>query len=103
MTPERRVDWWMGFSAGWEIAAFSQTYQGSTVTSTLTGPVFADLQFGFESRIEKGRIGPYVSLAIGEFVTEGVNPSATPVQTWIPDPQLHTWITLGFRGTYQPW
>jgi hypothetical protein len=103
LAPDARVGWWMGFGAGWEIGVFSRTYQGNTVTSTLTGPVIADLQFGFDSRVGMRAIGPYFGVAISEFLTDGVNPPAAPVQTWISDPGPHAWITLGLRGSYGPW
>jgi hypothetical protein len=92
----------LGFSAGWEIAAYSQTYRDTTVTSTFTGPVFGSLQVGFDSRTGPATIGPYLGLAIAEFLTEGVNPAATPTSTWVSDPGVHAWITLGLRVGYGP-
>jgi hypothetical protein len=103
LAPDARVGWWVAFGAGWEVAAFAQTYQNSTVTSTFTGPVYGDLQLGLDSRTGAAAIGPYFGFAIAEFLTEGINPAATPVPTSIPNPGVHTWITLGLRGSYGPW
>jgi hypothetical protein len=100
---ERKVDWWTSLGTGWEVAAFSQSKQGNSVTSTLTGPVFADVQFGFDWRRGYRTFGPYFGLSVAEFLTRGVNPSAVPESTWMPDPGVHTWITLGLRGSYGPW
>jgi hypothetical protein len=102
LEPDARGGWWLGFAAGWEFAAFSQTYRDATVTSTFTGPVFSSLQFGFDSRTGPTTIGPYLGLAVAEFVTEGVNPAATPASTWIPEPGVHAWLTLGLRVAYGP-
>jgi len=66
--PSKNVNWWMGFGAGWEVAAFAQTVGTSTVTATFTGPVLADLQIGFDSRTQPA-IGPYFGLTLAEFVT----------------------------------
>jgi hypothetical protein len=99
--PGKKVDWWMGFGAGWEIAAFAQTSGPSTVTATFTGPVFGDVQIGFDSRTQPA-IGPYIGLTFAEFVTEGINPAAAPVSTWL-DPSLHVWFTLGLHGSYGLW
>jgi hypothetical protein len=98
-----RVGWWAGLGAGWEVAAFAQTSHDSTVTATLTGPVLADLQVGFDWQRGRRAVGPYFGVALAEFLTDGVNPSAAPVDTWIPHPGIHTWITLGLRGSYGPW
>jgi len=102
LTPETPAGWWVAFGAGWEVAAFSQSYRGAGVTSTLTGPVFADFQLGRDWGRGPVVIGPYLGLSLAEYVTEGVNPAVSPVSTWISDPSLHTWITLGLRGSYGP-
>jgi hypothetical protein len=99
--PSNTVNWWMGFGAGWEVAAFAQSAGGSTVTATFTGPVFGDLQIGFDSRTRPA-IGPYFGLTFAEFVTEGIHPAAAPVSTWL-DPSLHVWFTLGLHGSYGGW
>jgi hypothetical protein len=98
----RQVQWWTSLGTGWEVAAFSQSNQGNTITSTLTGPILANAQIGFDLRQDPA-IGPYFGLAVAEFLTQGLNPAATHVSTWMPDPGVHTWITLGLRGSYGPW
>jgi hypothetical protein len=103
LAPERRVGWWMSVGAGWELAAFSQSAQGSSATATLTGPVFPDLELGFDVRREARGIGPYVGLSLAEFVTHGQSPAETPVPTWIGSPSVHMWFVLGLRGAYGPW
>jgi hypothetical protein len=100
--PERRVAWWASFGAGWELAAFSQSAQGSGVTSTLTGPL-GDLEVGFDMRRGARAIGPYVGMSWGEFLTHGLSPAQTPVPTWIDNPSMHVWFTVGLKGAYGPW
>ncbi len=100
--PNKNVNWWMGFGAGWEVAAFAQTVGPSTVTATFTGPVFGDLQIGFDSRTQPA-IGPYFGLTFAEFVTEGINPAAVPVSATIHNSSLHVWFTLGLHGSFGLW
>jgi hypothetical protein len=89
--------------AGWELAAFSQSVQGHSATATLTGPVFPDFELGFDVRRGARGIGPYVGMSLAEFVTHGQSPADTPVPTWIDNPSVHMWFTLGLRGAYGPW
>ncbi len=101
-TPERRVSWWASVGTGWEVAAFSESTGGNGATATLTGPL-ADLELGFDSRRGAVAIGPYFGWSIAEFLTHGQSPAEAPVPTWIDDPSVHVWFTLGLRGAYGPW
>ncbi len=101
--PERRVAWWASLGSGWELAAFSQSVQGSGVTSTLTGPVIADIELGFDARRGARGIGPYVGMQWAEFLTHGLSPAQTSVPTWVDDPSMHLWVTFGLKGSYGPW
>jgi hypothetical protein len=100
--PHERVTGWFAFGAGWELAAFSQTVGSSTTTATRTGPIVADLQFGFDVRRDRTAVGPYLGVSLGRFVTQGVSPASPPVPTWIDEGMTHAWITLGMRGSYGP-
>jgi hypothetical protein len=103
LAPDRRVAWWASIGTGWELATFSQSAQGQSVTATLTGPVLADFEFGFDVRRGAGGMGPYVGLSFAEFLTHGQSPAETPVPTWIDNPSVHVLFTLGLRGDYGPW
>jgi hypothetical protein len=103
LAPDAKKGGWLGLGVGWEIAAFSDSHLGHTITSTLTGPVFADLELGLDFRRDALAIGPYIGVTLAEFVTEGVNPATAPVSTSISDPSIHAWVTLGLRGSYGPW
>lgn len=102
--PQADSSGWFAAGVGWEVATFSQSMGGYSATSTLTGPIFPDLELGVDIK-SRGRfaLGPYIGLAVSTFVTDGVSPAVTPVATWIPNPSPHTWITLGLRGSYGPW
>jgi hypothetical protein len=101
--PEAKVTGWFALGLGWEFATFSQTNSGgASVTSTLTGPIFPDVELGFDVRGRQLAMGPYLGVTGSTFVTDGVSPSATPVSTWIHDATPHTWITIGLRATYDP-
>lgn len=102
-SPERRVSWWASAGGGWEVAAFSQSAGASGATATLTGPVLADLELGFDSRRGARGIGMYFGMSLAEFLTHGQNPTPAPVATWIDNPSIHVWFTLGVRGSYGPW
>ncbi len=101
--PRARGAWWFGFGTGWEVAAFSEGASGNSETATLTGPVLADLQAGFEANRSTPLISPFFGMAIAEFLTQGQNPAHGQVSTWIPDPGIHLWFTLGLRGEFGPW
>jgi hypothetical protein len=103
MDPHKTSGWWFAFATGWEVAMFSEGANGSTVTRTFTGPVLADVELGVDTRRDSPAIGPYFGVSFAEFLSQGLNPAATPVSTWIPSPGLHVWVALGLRGTVGPW
>jgi hypothetical protein len=100
--PEARVTGWFALGAGWEFATFSTSTSATSNTSTLTGPIFPDVELGFDVRGRSFAMGPYFGVTGSTFVTEGLNPGTSPTSTWIHDPTPHTWITLGMRATYDP-
>jgi hypothetical protein len=99
----RKSGWWLAFATGWEASTFSQGRNGSSVTRTFSGPVLADLEIGVDTHRDFPAIGPYFGLGFVEYLSQGLNPAAAPVSTWIPSPGLHAWVTLGLRGTLRPW
>ncbi|HEY6462885.1 MAG TPA: hypothetical protein VIY73_22095 [Polyangiaceae bacterium] len=103
LAPYGKVGWWVSAGAGWELASFAQSVGSSGVTSTRTGPIFPDLQIGFDIRHEAVAVGFYFGVTVAEFLTQGLDPAATAVSTWVPDRDVHTWVTVGMRGTYGPW
>jgi hypothetical protein len=101
--PDATVGGWFAVGIGWEVAAFAQTVGTTTTTSTLTGPIVPDLQLGFDVRGGSIAIGPYLGVTFAEFTTYGQDPSSPPVSMWLDPRAVHTWITLGVRGSYGPW
>jgi hypothetical protein len=102
--PQAASTGWFAVGVGWEVATFAQSVGSYSATSTLTGPIFPDLELGVDVKTRSGiALGPYIGLTVSTFVTDGVDPAAAPVATWIPNPSPHTWITLGLRGSYGPW
>jgi hypothetical protein len=102
--PDAENTGWFAVGVGWEVATFAQSVGSRSATSTLTGPIFPDLELGADLRTRSQlAIGPYVGLTVSTFFTDGVDPSVTQVPTWVPNPSPHTWITLGVRGSYGPW
>lgn len=101
--PEAKVGGWLALGAGWELASFAQTSGGDTITATRTGPILPDMQLGVDFRRGATAIGAYFGVSFAMFVTQGLDPSASPVSTWILDRGAHAWTTLGLRGSYGPW
>jgi hypothetical protein len=103
--PEKKVTGWLAAGLGWEVATYAQSIAGGySVTSTYSGPIFPDLQLGVDWRAAGGDVlfGPYVGMTIATFMTAGIDPAKTPAPTWVSSPPLHTWLTIGFHGSYGP-
>ncbi|HEY8040920.1 MAG TPA: hypothetical protein VIF15_14040 [Polyangiaceae bacterium] len=101
--PDVRGGGWLAVGLGWEVATFSTSIGKSSVTSTLTGPILPDVELGLDIRGGAVAVAPYFGLTFAEFMTHGVSPAAEPVSPWIDARSLHTWVTLGLRGSYGPW
>ena len=101
--PDAKVGGWLAVGAGWEVASFAQSVGSSTTTATRTGPILPDMQLGFDIRHGATAVGFYLGVSLAMYVTQGVDPSSTPVATWFEEHAVHSWITLGMRGSYGPW
>jgi hypothetical protein len=101
--PYAKTGGWFGLGMGWEIASFAHSVGSSTTTGTRTGPVLPDMQLGFDIRRGATAVGLYLGVSVAMYLTEGLNPPYQPEATWIDDRAVHTWITLGMRGSYGPW
>jgi len=101
--PDAKVGGWLSVGAGWEVASFAQSVGSSTITATRTGPILPDMQLGFDIRRGATAVGFYFGVSLAMYVTQGVDPSSTPVATWFEEHAVHSWITLGMRGSYGPW
>jgi hypothetical protein len=69
----------------------------------VTGPILPDVQLGFDIRQGATAVGFYFGVSLAMYLTQGVDPSSTPVATWFDEHAVHSWITLGMRGSYGPW
>jgi len=101
--PDAKVGGWVAVGAGWEVASFAQSVGSSTTTATRTGPIVPDMQLGFDIRRGATAVGFYFGVSLAMYLTQGVDPSPTPVATWFDEHAVHSWITLGMRGSYGPW
>jgi hypothetical protein len=99
MTPAAPTRAWVSVDVGWELATFATSVGASTLTSTYSGPILFDGRLGFEGPVGPLTIAPYLGVAVGEFVTRGLNPSSAPVGTWIATAN-HEWVTVGVRLAY---
>jgi hypothetical protein len=61
------------------------------------------MQLGFDIRGGATAVGFYFGVSLAMYLTQGVDPSSTPVATWFDEHAVHSWITLGMRGSYGPW
>jgi hypothetical protein len=101
--PSAKVGGWLALGTGWELASFAQTLGSNTITATRTGPILPDMQLGFDIRRGATAVGFYFGWSLAMYLTQGLDPSSTPVATWIEDRAVHQWFTLGMRGSYGPW
>jgi hypothetical protein len=94
--PDRLIDPWAGFGAGYEFLDYN-TEGGGSHDFSLEGYDFFNLQAGVDFKpIPSLGLGPFVALTVGQF-----SPGATT--TFSPNvtkTALHEWLALGIRITY---
>ena len=102
--PAERLNWWLGYGAGFESASASSTGAGFNYSETFTGFELARLSGGVDYRASRHfGIGPFIDLALGEYTHAHYENANQQVLDTSPDPRsLHAWLTLGVRGVLFP-
>ena len=91
--PAAAVDPWFGLSSGYEILTLSDGGQDDT----LRGVEFLNLQGGADFRVAQAlSVGPFLSASLAEYSHDSYASHDDVIQ----DKALHTWLTLGAKGTF---
>ncbi|WP_437766206.1 hypothetical protein WMF27_25800 [Sorangium sp. So ce281] len=106
LNPDGKVNPWLGYGAGLEIATLSMSGSGRDASLSLVGLEFAHLMAGVDFRINSAfGMGPVLAMSLGEyssmtFELDGVEvPDASGR---IPETALHAWLSLGVRLVLLP-
>lgn len=105
--PDAKLNPWIGYGIGYEIAGFSGEKNGNKLTVGYGGIEFAHLMAGLDFRVTRAFvIGPFADFALGkysvgtaEFVTGGVSRKTSGD---LANTALHEWLTLGVKVTFFP-
>jgi outer membrane protein W len=102
--PSAQFDPWVGLGLGYEWATTSLKAGGADLTYTLRGFEFLNLQGGTDFKVtDQLGVGPFVSLALGQFTNVG-GPGSGGISGSntgdIERKALHEWLVLGVRGTF---
>jgi hypothetical protein len=99
--PTSTLNPWVSYGAGWELLHLA--FAGSpTPTATYQGPLVCDFQLGLDVRSRAVAVGPYLGVALGEFVVRSLDPEPRGEPS-LESHALHEWFTVGVRGSYGPW
>jgi hypothetical protein len=107
LIPDGKVNPWIGYGIGYEIAGVSGTNGGNKVSAALGGVEFAHIMAGADFRISRiVGIGPFADFALGQYSIASAEETRFG-QTLkrdgdIRDKALHAWLTLGVKVTFFP-
>lgn len=112
ISPESKVDPWLGYSFGREWIGFSQESRnasGREISGVFTGWQYAIIDAGLDFRFSKNvGVGPYASFVMGQYdvariSAQGIPPTnVTDVSFRTREDDMHIWGVVGFRGSYMP-
>lgn len=104
--PDRPVDPWLGLGVGYEWLNLSVTTPDGTITGTVRGFEWANLQLGIDFVLGRSfRLGPFVRSRIGQYDTGSlgvINPQGGEATGSgdIQSKTIHTWIDVGLRFSF---
>jgi hypothetical protein len=105
--PDGKVNPWIGYGIGYEIAGASGSRADNKFSAALGGVEFAHFMAGADFRISKVvGLGPFADFALGQYSISSVEQTRFG-QTLksdgdINDKALHEWLTLGVKVTFFP-
>jgi hypothetical protein len=102
--PDGKVDPWIGYGIGYEVSRVQGDANGTTVSTTLSGPEYGHVLAGVDFRLTKiFGIGPFVDFSFGKFTNLTRDPEPTPGRsTDIADTTMHEWLTIGAKFLFFP-
>jgi hypothetical protein len=99
--PAPKVQPWIGYAAGYEIAGASISSASQQTTVTLTGFEFAHLSVGLDYSNDRFfAIGPVFDLALGQYDHATGEVSSVSADRDITQTAVHAWISFGVRCTF---
>lgn len=107
VAPGGKLNPWVGYGIGYEIAGASGTNGGNTLSVAYGGVEFAHVMAGADFRISRiVGVGPFADFAIGQYSFASVEETrfGRTVKTdgSVQDKALHEWLTLGVKVTFFP-
>jgi hypothetical protein len=105
--PDAKLNPWVGYGIGYEIAGASGSKGSNKFTAALAGVEFAHFMAGFDYRINRVvGIGPFADFALGQYSIASTEETVAGVSRKsdgdIKDTTLHQWLLVGVRVTFFP-
>lgn len=105
--PDGKVNPWIGYGIGYEIAGVSGTKGNDKLTAALGGVEFGHFMAGLDFRLSRVvGIGPFADFALGQYSIASIETTRSGVTTKrdgdIAETSLHEWLTLGVKLTFFP-
>ncbi|MDB4935590.1 MAG: hypothetical protein JWP87_2562 [Labilithrix sp.] len=105
--PAAKLNPWIGYGIGYEIAGASGSKNNNKLTSALGGVEFAHIMAGFDYRINKVvGIGPFADFALGQYsiasVETTIGGNTIKTDGDIAKTSLHEWLLAGVKVTFFP-
>jgi hypothetical protein len=102
--PEGGADPWLGYGLGYESLSENDFDERST---RFDGFEFGHLMGGANFRLNPAfAVGPFLDVSLGHYTSyhyrDTVEPSTRNMDRSIPGMAVHSWLTLGVRGTFGP-
>ncbi len=94
--PDQAIDPWVAAGVGYEVADFVVNVNDQTATSNFNGPQLFHLQAGFDWKMQRLGIGPFVAFSLNQFLNCSVS-STNGVPCSVQQTSMHEWVTVGIR------
>jgi hypothetical protein len=107
IVPDGKLNPWVGYGIGYEIAGVRGSKNDNKLTAGLGGVEYAHLMAGFDYRITRVfGIGPFADFSLGKYsvATTEVTINGVPKKNDgdIANTTLHEWLMLGVKVTFFP-
>jgi hypothetical protein len=105
--PASKLNPWVGYGIGYEIAGASGSGGNNKFTAALGGVELAHLMAGFDYRINRiVAVGPFADFALGQYSIASTETTIAGIVQKsdgdITDTSLHQWLLAGVRVTFFP-
>ena len=101
LKPAASFDPWIGLGVGYEWLDVSISSANATESATVKGFEYAKVQLGGDVSVVPGlAVGPFLSLAAGQYSSFSQTGPAVPMSQDITSKSFHEWLLFGVRGVY---